>query len=323
MKNYNEWLEVYSTYLKEHEIKQEPYNLYDPINYFMAIGGKRFRPILLLMAHELYEEDYKFALPLAHALEIFHNFTLVHDDIMDEADKRRGEATVHKKYGIPTAILSGDVMLLHTYKILHYYKDLPSFSTIIDYYTNIGIDICSGQQWDMEFESDFEIAPESYVKMIKYKTAILLGASMKLGALIAGASDDDQIHLEQFAINLGIAFQIQDDVLDLYGDEALTGKKVGGDILRAKKTFLYVYMLQELKETEKEEFIKIYNSEGDTDKIDQVKDLFEKTNIRSIAKTEQDRYYDLAMTHLDSVSVDTSKKSKLLEVASNLIFRDF
>ncbi len=323
MKDYNEWLDIYSNFLKENEIKQEPYNLYNPINYFMGIGGKRFRPILLLMAYEMYREDYEFALPLAHTIEVFHNFTLVHDDIMDEADKRRGSETVHVKYSVPTAILSGDVMLLHSYRMLDFYRDLLVYPSMIAYYTNIGIDICSGQQWDMEFEKDHEIDADSYVRMIKYKTAILLGASTKLGGMLGGAGTDDQFHLEQFAINLGIAFQIQDDILDVYGDESLTGKMVGGDIARAKKTFLYVYALQVIEGQMKVDFVNLYNAKNRAGKISEVKDIFEKLDIRSKAKVEQDRYYQLAIEHLDRVFIDSLRKNKLYEVASNLIFRDF
>lgn len=322
MKDYNEWLSLYTDFLNANEITEEPYRLYGPVNYFMGIGGKRFRPVLLLMTYELYRADYEFALPLAHAMEVFHNFTLVHDDIMDEADKRRGRETVHIKYGVPTAILSGDVMLLHTYKLMDCYRGHAGFSEIISYYTHIGIDICRGQQWDMEFEQEDEIEPESYVRMIKYKTAILLGASMKLGALIANANDTDQYHLEQFAVNLGIAFQIQDDILDTYGNEDLTGKEVGGDIFRGKKTFLYIHTLKALEDS-RAEFIDLYKSSfSKADKLAKVKSVFDRVGVRSIAREQQDKYYRSAMDHLDQVAVDPNKKMRLYEVASGLIYRD-
>jgi geranylgeranyl diphosphate synthase, type II len=311
---------IYQQFLKDSQLVKDPLGLYEPVQYIMDLGGKRIRPVLALMGYELFKEDLDFALPLAQALEMFHNFTLVHDDIMDAADLRRGLPTVHQKFGTNTAILSGDVMLLKVYEYLLAYKEIPDFGSMLAYFTKMGIEICEGQQWDMEFEHQTAIDLSSYTRMIRFKTAVLLGGALRLGALLAGAGEEDCQRLEHFGIDLGLAFQIQDDILDTYGEGAKVGKKIGGDIAQCKKTFLYVTALQNLQD--KEAFLNAYLSPPYDEKYRDVLHWFDRAGVKQKAAQMQEAYYNKAMEVLSAVEVSASKKEGLVKFARSLFVRE-
>ena len=220
-----------------------PKSLYEPITYILSLGGKRIRPALVLMAYNLYREDVEKAIRPAIGLEVFHNFTLLHDDLMDQADKRRNKPTVHKVWNANTAILSGDAMLIAAYQLIG--ETAPEhLKEVLDLFTRTALEICGGQQYDMEFESRMDVSEEEYLEMIRLKTAVLLACSLKTGAILAGASREDAENLYRFGINIGLAFQLQDDLLDVYGDTRTFGKNIGGDILCNKKTFLLINALR-------------------------------------------------------------------------------
>lgn len=322
MKSVKELSELYFSFLQNAAVRKSPESLYAPVNYIVSIGGKRIRPLLLLMAAGLYEDDVTGKLHLAHAVEVFHNFTLVHDDIMDEAPLRRGKETVHVKYDLATAILSGDVMMLKTYELILKYFNEPWCLDAVAYFNRIGIQICEGQQWDMDFEQREEVSYEEYSLMIKCKTAVLLGACMKLGAMSAGADRRDQELLEKFAENLGMAFQIQDDILDAFGEGNMVGKEIGGDIDRGKKTFLYICALEQL-EDKGNDFKRDYLSSALSreEKFKKVYRYFEKAGVKEKARSLQHAYYDSAMINLDQVSVGEARKSVLRAFAASLFER--
>ena len=221
---------------------KSPDLLYDPIKYIMGLQGKRIRPLLLLMAYQLFDDNVERALSPAIAIELFHNFTLLHDDIMDNAPLRRGNPTVHKKWNSNVAILSGDVMMIQAFQLLAK-VDSNSLKEVLDVFNKVAIKVCEGQQWDMNFETQENVILAEYMKMIEYKTAVLVAASLQIGAFIAGASQEQQHHMYEFGINMGIAFQLKDDFLDVFGSPEAFGKQVGGDILANKKTFLYLSIL--------------------------------------------------------------------------------
>jgi geranylgeranyl diphosphate synthase type II len=311
---------IYKGFLEDSILNKTPPGLYQPVNYIMNLGGKRIRPVLVLMAYELFKEDLHKALPLAHALEMFHNFTLVHDDIMDAAELRRGLPTVHKKFGTNTAILSGDVMLLKVYEYLLLYRDLPIFSSMLSHFTQMGIEICEGQQWDMEFEEMKDIDLPLYTQMIRCKTAVLLGGALRLGAMLADAKEEDCLHLEGFGIDLGLAFQIQDDILDTYGMGEKLGKKIGGDIAQCKKTFLYVAALQNLED--KEGFLEAYLSESHEGKYHDVLSWFDKAQVKERASELQEEYFNAAMNRITLLGIPEDKKSVLMDFARYLFVRE-
>ena len=238
MRSLSQLQELFQKYISDNQFSDTPTELYDPVNYILSLGGKRLRPILLLMAYNLFKTDVEKALPAAFSVEVFHNFSLMHDDIMDKAPLRRGKPAVHIKYNESTGILSGDVMLIYAFKYLMKLEDQNSLLEIIKLFNQIAIDVCEGQQFDMNFENRTEVTIDEYINMIGLKTAALLAGAMKMGALIAGASDKDAQLLYDFGKNVGIAFQLQDDILDTFGDPEKFGKKVGGDIAQNKKTYL-------------------------------------------------------------------------------------
>ena len=251
------YLEVYNNYQSNHSFTKAPATLYEPLNYLLNLGGKRVRPCLVLLALDLYKDDLDEALPVAYAVELFHNFSLMHDDIMDKADLRRGKATVHKYYDEDSAILSGDLMLIQAYKYIenvsdHHYKKLMSV------FNKMAIEVCEGQRMDMDFELTHDVSISDYLEMIKLKTSVLLAASFQMGAIIGDAPEADYHHIYEFGKNIGIAFQIQDDILDTYGDEQV-GKKIGGDILQNKKTYLYLKALELASDKEREQLLDLYS----------------------------------------------------------------
>lgn len=320
MANLETYHRIFSEYLNSYGWDQNPKSLYEPVEYLMGIGGKRIRPVLVLMGCGLFKEDASHALNAAMAVEVFHNFTLMHDDVMDEANIRRGFATTHVKYDINSAILSGDAMLIQSYSLLN---DYPQSKDLIRCFTKMGRELCEGQRLDMDFEKLDVVTIADYLKMIEGKTAILLAACLQLGAILGDADKDDQHHLYEFGKNIGIAFQIQDDVLDTFGDEVEVGKKIGGDILQKKKTYLYLKAIELSTETEKTALIALYGSVtlSDEQKIREVTKRFNSLVVEEYAHQVKDAYYDLAVSHLAQVNVDQERKQVLSDLAKQLIIR--
>jgi len=299
---------------------KDPENLYSPIEYTMELGGKRIRPILLLISYQLFNDNFERAFSPAKAIELFHNFTLLHDDIMDKAPLRRGKITVHKKWNNNIAILSGDVMMIHAYQLLAQVES-KYLKSILNIFNKAAIEVCEGQQWDMDFESKDDVPLIDYMQMIEFKTAVLLAASLKIGAVLADAKKKDQNHLYEFGLNMGIAFQLKDDLLDVFGTSKLFGKKIGGDILANKKTFLYLKALQISDFSTKLKLKKLYTSENENDtKVEKVKKIFVDLNIKKHTLDLMKSYYIKAMKHLDAI--DSDKKSPLIDFADKLMHRD-
>lgn len=315
--------QLYLSFLKENEYQQSPQGLYEPVNYIMQLGGKRMRPVLLLMAMNLFEEEVKKGLPGAHAIEVFHNFSLVHDDIMDAADLRRGKPTVHKKYDENTGILSGDAMLVLAYSAI---AKLPIaiVPQALNIFNDTALGVCEGQQYDMEFETRSEVALEEYIKMITLKTAVLLEGAMKIGALAAGGTESDQFHIGSFARKLGIAFQIQDDILDTFGDPEKFGKRIGGDIVNNKKTLL-VIKAQELATEPDQKLLGelMSTTEGDEElKIETVRSIFERSGSLAFAQKLKAEYQAEAMDHLTKVEVAEDRKGIIRQFSADLFERE-
>ena len=312
--------EAFLNYLKDNIKTKEPENLYGPINYIMALGGKRMRPVLVLMACDLFGEAYEKAMEAALSVEMFHNFTLIHDDIMDSADMRRGKETVHKKWDINTGILSGDALMIQSNQRLEVY-DGDIFKRLIALYNKTALEVCEGQQHDVDFEAQTTVALSDYIKMISYKTAVLVGASLQMGAIIAGASDRDQQRIYDFGLNLGIAFQLQDDYLDTYGSSDF-GKRIGGDIIEGKKTFLYIKALELSDETDKSRLLELYASEIDEDtKIEEVKGIFSSYEVNDLLQAEIERYTLAALKDIQALTIEDAKKGILKEFALQVMRR--
>ncbi len=302
---------------------KEPQGLYAPIEYALASGGKRIRPVLVLAGCNIFSETVEQALPSAFAFEVFHNFTLLHDDIMDNSPMRRNKETVHKKWNANTAILSGDAMMIEAYKLL---SDLPelSFKKVFSIFNKTALEVCEGQQYDMDFESREEVPEEEYLNMIKLKTSVLIAAALKAGAIIGGASEKDADLLYQFGINIGLAFQIQDDLLDSYGDTSVFGKKTGNDIITAKKTFLLI-KAQQLADAQTKEKLNALIKDKSMDKetkIASVIEIYDRLDIKNKAMTAINAYYKQATEHLDKVSGDDAAKKELFNFASKIMKRN-
>lgn len=320
------YLKYFLEHLVAHPLTKEPKNLYSPGDYILALGGKRIRPLMVLMTCEGYGRDKSAALNASMCVEVFHNFTLLHDDIMDQASLRRGQDTVHIKYGLNTGILTGDVMLIQSYQYLLNYNDPQLIKSLLDVFNKMAFEVCEGQQMDMDFETSNTVSIADYIKMISLKTSVLLAASAQMGAIIAGADAIQQGHIYAFALNLGIAFQLHDDVLDTYGASAQVGKKIGGDILQNKKTYLYIKSLELADESQLEKLKYYYQSEfiGDEDKkIIVVTDIFRSLNVIEYSRQVIEAYKDLAISHLDASGLDTGTKSKLLKFSEELMKREY
>lgn len=299
----------------------EPSSLYDPSQYILDLGGKRIRPVLCLMANELVNEIDPDAYMVAAAIELFHNFTLVHDDIMDKAPLRRGKETVHKKYGESTALLSGDVMLVAAYDYLNSIK--PHYlQKIIRLFNKTARQVCEGQQLDMDFEKKESVALEEYVHMIALKTSVLLAASMQLGAILGGAGEGNQQHLYAFGKNLGMAFQVQDDYLDAFGDPGKVGKQTGGDILANKKTFLLIHALEVATGEDLAALRNAMRLEGQ-EKVEEMIKIYCKCNAGEWANQLKENYYQDAMRHLEEIAVLSVRKKPLADLAAYLLNREF
>ena len=322
MLSLSQYHQMFTDHIEKYTISAVPENLYAPVNYILSLEGKRIRPILTLISADIFSGSPKKALNAALAGEIFHNFSLVHDDIMDSADLRRGNTTVHKKWDNSTAILSGDVMLILAYQIFENYE-ANIFVPMATLFSKTAIKVCEGQQLDIDFEKKQEISFDEYLLMITYKTAELIGVAMKMGAIIANATIADQEKIYEFGKNLGIAFQLQDDYLDCFGNENDFGKKIGGDIIERKKTFLYIKTLELISGDEKSNFISLYNSPYDNskDKITLVKDMYNKCNIENEVTAEIQKYTDSAFQILESLKLPKEKNEFLQNIGNSLMQR--
>ena len=303
---------------KQH-FPSEPASLYEPNNYFLKLGGKRVRPVLCLMGNELFNEISQDAWNVANAVELFHNFTLIHDDIMDKAPLRRGMQTVHEKYGESTALLAGDVMLVVAYDYLN--KISPSnLSKVIQLFNKTAREVCEGQQIDMDFEKKSDVAFADYENMISLKTSVLLAASLQLGAMLGGALERNQNLLYEFGRKLGLAFQVQDDYLDAFGDAEKFGKQIGGDIKSNKKTFLLIHALETANTSQKEKLLQLLSGD-DENKVDETLTIFKDCKVDAWAKQLKENYLNEAMMHLEDVAVLSKRKEPLKELAAYLIQR--
>lgn len=299
---------------------ETPPSLYDPAEYFLGIGGKRLRPAICLMANELFGDINPDAYHVAIAIELFHNFTLIHDDIMDKAPLRRNMETVHKKYGESTALLTGDVMMVKAYDYLNRINPVHIQRVMVQFNT-AARQVCEGQQLDMDFEKTDHVNLGEYIRMIELKTSVLLAASLKLGALLGGAGKGNQEHLYEFGRHLGIAFQIQDDYLDAFGDPAKFGKQVGGDIMANKKTFLVIHALETCNGSKLDQFKSLMNSDDDG-KVEMVLDFFRECGVDTWATGLKEKYISLAEHHLEEVAVSSVRKEPLKDLVRFLVQRD-
>lgn len=317
-----QYRETFIQYLDEKVVLAEPKNLYEPIVYILQLGGKRLRPILTLMTAEIFGTSHKKALDAALAVEVFHNFSLVHDDIMDEAPLRRGKATVHEKWDINTGILSGDAMLILAYQLFENY-DGSIFKALAELFSKTAIEVCEGQQYDVDFETRNDVTIPEYLKMIEYKTAVLVGAAMKMGAIIAETSEKDAAAIYDFGRYLGIAFQLQDDYLDAYGNPETFGKQVGGDIIENKKTYLYLKALENSSQEDKEKLMQLFSekSANPTEKVATVKTIFDKANIPETMKNAISEYTQKAFKLLETLQVGDEEKQQLKAFGEYLMNR--
>jgi geranylgeranyl diphosphate synthase, type II len=326
MKNLDEFSELYEiiqSSIAQLKIDDEPKELYQPIQYSLDVGGKRIRPILVLAACKMFSDDIKPAIAPALAIEIFHNFTLLHDDIMDKADLRRNMPTVHKKWSENVAILSGDAMMIKAYEQI-IKAPAQNLITIVELFNKTAIEVCEGQQLDMNFESRKTVTENEYIEMIRLKTSVLLAASLKIGALSGFAGESDADKLYNFGLNLGLAFQLQDDYLDVYGDQQKFGKKIGGDIVANKKTYLLIKAAELAGKEDRSTITKLltdHNIEAEF-KIKSMISIFNKLKIKQLVKEKMELYYSQAMQAINSVDVIHSNKILLIEFANKLMERE-
>ncbi len=316
--------QLFADYLANNTFSRTPIELYEPADYIMSLGGKRLRPALLLMSYTLFnDEGIEKALPAAMAIEVFHNFTLVHDDIMDEAPLRRGQPTIHVKYGGNTAILSGDVMLIAAYEFLMQSNDRTKIIKVLDIFNKIAREVCEGQQLDMNFEKSDTVTSKEYLYMIGLKTSVLVAGAMQIGALLAGATARDARLIYDFGYNLGIAFQLQDDFLDVYGDPEKFGKKVGGDIVQNKKTYLLLNALQKAKGVTKKKLnFYLSNMTNEAEKIEGVRQIYNELGIPALSETIKATYQKRAFEKLHQISMPDERKAYLRKVANEMLGRE-
>ena len=304
--------------------RMTPPNLYNPVDYSLEMGGKRLRPVLLLLSYNIFSDSVIEAIPAAVAIEVFHNFTLLHDDIMDKAQVRRNRPTVHIKFSENNAILSGDVMAFLSYRYLLECKS-KRLSEVLELFTKTAIEVCEGQQFDMEFENRQDVLNVEYLEMIRLKTAVLLACGLKAGALLANADDLVANQLYDFGLNLGLAFQLQDDLLDSFGNQQSFGKKIGGDILANKKTFLSINALQDASAEQKTELlhwmnVAEYNPE---EKIKAVLNIYNKLNIKQLTEQKIESYFQKCREVFQLISVENERKKQLLEISNSMLNRVF
>ena len=314
---------LFDNYLENNKQKSKPLGLYAPIQYILSLGGKRLRPLLALMATEAFGNKPEDALPAALSVEVFHNFTLIHDDIMDQAPLRRGAPTVHNKWDENTGILSGDAMLIQAHQCLESYQN-ELFVKLINHTSKTALEVCEGQQYDMDFETQKDVTISAYLEMIRLKTAVLVGHSLKIGAWIGNASDQEAQLLYDFGVLLGMAFQIQDDYLDAFGDPKDFGKQVGGDILENKKTILYHEVMKSGNTKEKEALIQWHDTiEKNNEKVIAVKDIFKSSGASIASQKLVTSYTKDAFKKLESLTISVQGKKLLIEFGQNLMNRKF
>ena len=322
MRSIEEYRNEFIAYLESRISIEEPKNLYEPMTYILGLGGKRLRPVLTLMSTEVFGTNFEEALDAALAVEVFHNFSLVHDDIMDDAPLRRGKPSVHEKWSVNTGILSGDAMLIKAYQFFENYEG-DTFRKLAQLFSETAIQVCEGQQYDLDFESRDNVTIAEYLRMIEYKTAVLVAAALKMGAIVAKASNEQQVAVYEFGKNLGIAFQLQDDYLDAFGDPKAFGKRVGGDIIENKKTFLYIKAHQLSGSEQKKELEDLYSvrPKDPADKVNLVKDIFIDSTAAKKTQEEIASYTQKAFNDLDRLQVSDSKKELLKGFGMNLMRR--
>ncbi len=300
----------------------QPIELYDPVSYCLSLGGKRMRPLMTLLGCELFGGHARDAMSAALGLELFHNFTLMHDDIMDDAPIRRGKPTVHAKWSANTAILSGDVMFALAYQYMMGVSD-ANLRPVMELFNKTVLEVCEGQQYDMNFETIHDVTESQYLEMIRLKTAVLPAACLKTGAIISGATSEDADHLYRFGEGIGIGFQLKDDWLDVFGDESKFGKKSGGDIVSNKKTWLYIKALEQANELQRQLLLYAYANKATNpaEKVRKVKEVFLELGIDQLALSEMDKYYNMAFEAFDMVEVDAKAKHDLIALAKSLFER--
>ncbi|HEX3024955.1 MAG TPA: polyprenyl synthetase family protein [Chitinophagaceae bacterium] len=321
MHTFNQLVKIFAERFAIDHFPKHPSTLYEPGDYFLSLGGKRIRPVICLMGNELFDEINPDAYHVAAAIELFHNFSLIHDDIMDAASLRRGMETVHKKYGSNTALLSGDVMLIRSYDYINKIN-VQYLPRILSLFNKTAREVCEGQQLDMDFEKQEHVLMDDYINMISLKTSVLLAASLEMGAILGGASEHNCRHIYEFGKNLGIAFQIQDDYLDAFGDPEKFGKDVGGDIRQNKKTFLMLHTLASASDQQKIELQELIKT-NPSDKVGKVLAIYKACNVDAWANQLKEKYYQKALHHLEEIAVLSVRKKPLTELASFLIQRDY
>lgn len=322
MKTSKEILGIVSRYIDSLPYDRQPQSLYDPVKYVLSAGGKRIRPSFVLMAYNIFRDDVETALPAAAALETYHNYTLLHDDLMDNADMRRGRPTVHKKWDANTAILSGDTMLSLAY--LHLAKvDSRYLKPALDLFTETALEVSEGQQFDMEFETRHDVTEDEYIEMIRLKTSVLLACALKMGALLGGASGEDADLLYRFGEKVGLAFQLQDDYLDVYGDPEVFGKAIGGDIVSNKKTYMLINAWNLAGESDRAELLRWIEAEDFVrkEKVEAVTAIYNRLGIDRLAEKKISEYFDESRQYLSRVGVDESRKAVLLDYAMAMMNR--
>lgn len=320
LNNIKFYAELINNSLKDLSFSKTPKSLYDPIKYILDIGGKRIRPYLVLMSTSTFGKDPKLSLNAALSVECFHNFTLMHDDIMDSAALRRGNETVHLKWDTNQSILSGDALLIYSYKLLEDYS--PNiFKKLNNVLNTTALQVCEGQQFDMDFEKNPNVTFDSYINMIKLKTAVLVGASLQMGAIIAEANPNDLIKIYDFGVNLGIAFQLQDDYLDTFGEQSLVGKSIGGDIIENKKTALYHLSLANANNEQSKTLKSLYNSNNSIDKVFKVTQIFKDTKADLDNLKLVEHFTNLALNSLNELSISSVKKEELIDFSHSLLNR--
>lgn len=320
MQSFEQLLKQFEEYFNKRHFPNEPASLYNAAQHILSIGGKRVRPVAVLMGNELFDEIKPDAWQVATAIELFHNFSLIHDDIMDEAPLRRGKQTVHAIHGVNTAILAGDVALTMSYDYLGRVEG--DVKPILGLFNKTALEVSEGQQMDMDFEKRETVHLDEYVRMIELKTSVLLAASLKLGAMIGGASVGNTDHIYQFGRNLGIAFQVQDDYLDCFGDPAKFGKQVGGDIKANKKTFLMIHALETASAAQQKQLKELMQN-NPPDKVEQVVAIFKSAGVDEWAMQLKNQYFEKAMQHLEDIAVLNKRKEPLKQLAQFLVQREY
>ncbi|MFM2213828.1 MAG: hypothetical protein RL427_1091 [Bacteroidota bacterium] len=323
MRSITDYQNIISSHFEKLTLDKEPNSLYEPIRYILSLGGKRLRPVLTLMATEVFEVDSQEALAAATAVEVFHNFSLIHDDIMDDAPLRRGNETVHEKWNVNTGILSGDAMLILAYQYFEAYEPIV-FQELAKLFSKTALEVCEGQQYDVDFETRDDVTIPEYLKMIQYKTAVLVGAAMKMGAIVAQTTEENAKAIYDFGLNLGLAFQLQDDYLDAFGDPETFGKQVGGDIIENKKTFLYLKAIEFATSDQKEQLLHLFSIQpsDNSDKINTVKGLFDQTGASQATQHAIEDFTFKAFDTLEKMNISADKKEVLTAFGQKLMSRN-